>query len=153
MSRNEKNCRCLWIFFLPVWYLQWKIHSIRWKIWVGEIWAMGYTRTHRKSGEGCDDSVKWNQLWGNKKSKEKLKLSMVNFVSQRYIQTAISEVDIRLNLRALKNSMLHKNHIFRCMGKIFCVEFKRYPLKFHTKYLTHTLKDVHFICEWKSKSS
>ena len=25
------------------------------------------------------------------------------------------------------------------MGKIFCVEFQRYPLKFHTKYLTHTL--------------
>ena len=28
------------------------------------------------------------------------------------------------------------------MGKIFCVEFQRVPLKFHTKYLTHTLKDV-----------
>ena len=35
--------------------------------------------------------------------------------------------------------------IFQCMGKIFCVEFQRFPLKFHTKYLTHTLKDVHFI--------
>ena len=31
------------------------------------------------------------------------------------------------------------------MGKIFCVEFQRVPLKFHTKYLTHTLKDVDFI--------
>ena len=50
-----------------------------------------------------------------------------------------------LNLRALKMSMLHKNHIFQCMGKIFCVEFQRVPLKFHTKYLTHTLKDVDFI--------
>ena len=28
------------------------------------------------------------------------------------------------------------------MGKIFCMEFQRYPLKFHTKYLTHTLKDM-----------
>ena len=28
------------------------------------------------------------------------------------------------------------------MGKIFCVEFQRVPLKFHTKYLTHTLKDA-----------
>ena len=45
-----------------------------------------------------------------------------------------------LNLRALKISKLHKNYIFQCMGKIFCVEFL--PLKFHTKYLTHTLKDV-----------
>ena len=41
--------------------------------------------------------------------------------------------------------MLYKNRIFQCMGKIFCVEFQRYPLKFHSKYLTHTLKDVHFI--------
>ena len=34
------------------------------------------------------------------------------------------------------------------MGKIFCVEFQRYPLKFHTKYLTHTLKDMIFIQHW-----
>ena len=25
------------------------------------------------------------------------------------------------------------------MGNIFCVEFQRFPLKFHTKYLTHSL--------------
>ena len=50
-----------------------------------------------------------------------------------------------LNLRALKISMLYKKHIFQCMGEIFCVEFQRVPLKFHTKYLTHTLKDVDFI--------
>ena len=47
-----------------------------------------------------------------------------------------------VNLRACKFSSLHTNRIFQCMGKIFCVEFQRYPLKFHTKYLTHTLKDV-----------
>ena len=58
-----------------------------------------------------------------------------------------------LNLRALKISMLFKNHIFQCMGKIFCVEFQRVPLKFHTKYLTHTLKDVDFIHRWTFKSS
>ena len=28
-----------------------------------------------------------------------------------------------LNQRALKISMLYKNRIFQCMGKIFCVEF------------------------------
>ena len=28
------------------------------------------------------------------------------------------------------------------MGKIFCVEFQRYHLKFHTNYLAHTLKDM-----------
>ena len=51
--------------------------------------------------------------------------------------------------------MLYENHIFQCMGKIFRVEFQRVPLKFHTKYLTHTytkylthkLKDLDFIEE------
>ena len=50
-----------------------------------------------------------------------------------------------LNPRALKISMLYENRLFHCLGEIFCVEFQREPLKFHTKYLTHTLKDVHFI--------
>ena len=36
-------------------------------------------------------------------------------------------------------------HIFQCMGKIYCVEFQRVPLKFHSKYLTHVLEDM--ICE------
>ena len=58
-----------------------------------------------------------------------------------------------LNLRSLKILMLYKKHIFQCMGMIFCVEFQRFPLKFHTKYLTHTLKDVDFIHRWKFKSS
>ena len=53
-----------------------------------------------------------------------------------------------LNLRALKISMLYKkNHIFQCMGKIFCVEFQRVPLKFHTIYLAHTLKNVDFYAQ------
>ena len=50
-----------------------------------------------------------------------------------------------LNVRALKISIFDKNHTFRCMGGVFCVEIQRVPLKFHTKYLTHTLKDVDFI--------
>ena len=58
-----------------------------------------------------------------------------------------------LNLRALKISMLYKNHIFQCMSMIFCVEFQGLPLKFHTKYHTHTLKDVDFIRRWQFKSS
>ena len=32
-----------------------------------------------------------------------------------------------LNLRALKILILYKNHIFQCMGRIFCVEFQRVP--------------------------
>ena len=50
-----------------------------------------------------------------------------------------------LILRAFKILTMYKTHIFQCMRKIFCVEFQRYPLKFHTKYLTHTLKDVYLI--------
>ena len=50
-----------------------------------------------------------------------------------------------LNLRALEFSHVNKIHIFQCMGKIFCVEFQRVPLKFHTKYLIHTLKDNIFM--------
>ena len=58
-----------------------------------------------------------------------------------------------LNLRPLKISPVDKMHIFRCMGKIFCVEFQRGPLKFHTKYLTHKLKDAIFRQRWHFKSS
>ena len=58
-----------------------------------------------------------------------------------------------LNLGALKLSPLIKIHIFQCMGKIFCVEFQKYPLKFHTKCLTHTLKDMILIHCWNSRSS
>ena len=47
-----------------------------------------------------------------------------------------------LNLRALKILAVNKMHIFQCLGKIFCVEFQRVPLKFHPKYLTPTLKDT-----------
>ena len=39
------------------------------------------------------------------------------------------------------------------MGQIFCVQFQREPLKFHTKYLTHTLKETIFIQYWKFRRS
>ena len=58
-----------------------------------------------------------------------------------------------LNLRSHKFSPVNKMHIFQCMGKILCVEFQRYTLKFHTKYITHTLKDMVYIQHWNSKSS
>ena len=37
-------------------------------------------------------------------------------------------------------------------GKIFWVEFQRVPLKFHPKYLTHTLKDVIYIQRWNLRA-
>ena len=52
-----------------------------------------------------------------------------------------------LNLKAFKSSHLNKICIFQCMGRILCVEFQRVDLKFHTKYLTHTLfKDMILLC-------
>ena len=56
-----------------------------------------------------------------------------------------------LNLRALKYSHVNEMHIFQCMGKRFCVQFQRVPLKFHTKYLTHILNDTIFIQHWYRK--
>ena len=58
-----------------------------------------------------------------------------------------------LNLRALKFSILYKIIIIQCMSKIFCVEFQREPLKLHTKYLSHTLKNFIFIQNLNFKSS
>ena len=59
-----------------------------------------------------------------------------------------------LNLTALKISTLYRNCIFQCMAMyergIFFVEFQRYPLKFHTKYLTHISKYVYFFRRWRA---
>ena len=52
-----------------------------------------------------------------------------------------------LNLRALKFSH------FSMYGQGICVEFQRVPLKFHTKYFTHTLKDIFFAKHINFKSS
>ena len=49
-----------------------------------------------------------------------------------------------LYLRALKFSTVDKIYIFQCVGKIFGVGFQRFTLKFHTDYLTHTLKYMIF---------
>ena len=50
-----------------------------------------------------------------------------------------------LNVWDLKIWPFYNIHIFQRMGKIFCVEFQRVPLKFYTKYLAHTPKAMHFI--------
>ena len=47
-----------------------------------------------------------------------------------------------INLRALKFSPMIKIYISQYMDKIFCVEFQKVPLKFHKRYLAHTLKDT-----------
>ena len=39
-----------------------------------------------------------------------------------------------VNLGACKILLINKLHIFQCIGKTFCAEFQRFPLKFCTKY-------------------
>ena len=45
-----------------------------------------------------------------------------------------------------------KIDILRCMCSKFCVKFQRAPLKFHTKFWTHTSKNINFtdlyFCMW-----
>ena len=64
---------------------------------------------------------------------------------------AFKNADVLLNLRAPNITTLYKNNIFQCVGKVYCAEFQKYPLRFHTKYLTHTLKDVYCIHRWQFK--
>ena len=52
-----------------------------------------------------------------------------------------------------RKSFSNKLHIFQCMGKIFHTEFQREPLKFHTKFLTHILKEKIFIQYWQFRNS
>ena len=42
-------------------------------------------------------------------------------------------------------NIFRKRHILQCMGSKFCAKFQRAPLKFHTKFWTHTLQYMLFI--------
>ena len=70
---------------------------------------------------------------------------MMNQAVQGNVYTQVKNTSELLNLRARKFSPVNEIYIFLCMGKIFCVELQRVPLKFHTKYHTHILKDIIFI--------
>ena len=48
---------------------------------------------------------------------------------------------ITLEISQFIKLLTHREmHILRCMGSKFCVKFQRAPLKFHTKFWTHTPK-------------
>ena len=60
-------------------------------------------------------------------------------------------VSLRLMTSQFKDIVTHrqknensKMQILRCMGSKFCVKFQRRPLKFHTKFVTHTPQNKHF---------
>ena len=74
-------------------------------------------------------------------------------ITKIYTGKALNRGPFQKRLQALRFSTVNKIHLFQGMGMIFCVEFQRVPLKFHTKYLTHTLKDTIFIQRWNFKSS
>ena len=47
-----------------------------------------------------------------------------------------------VNLRGFKFSTSYKNRIFQCMDHIFCLQFQKFPVKFHKKYLIRTFENV-----------
>ena len=61
---------------------------------------------------------------------------------EQYLWVAFQKRCRALKSQSIYFSPANKIVILQCNGKIFCVEFQRAPLKFHTKYLTHTLKDA-----------
>ena len=116
---------------MRVCFKHWLILSwLCWLAYVKKIWLLTFTEV-----------VAFTELW---------------FQDYLHIVTllwGISQNSYQLlNLRALKIPTLYTIRIFQCMGKISCVEFQREPLKFHTKYLTRSLKYVDYIHRWKFKS-
>ena len=83
-------------------------------------------------------SCRWD-MWGQRRGHLKNAHKLMNY-------------DL-INLTLLNFFFSINNTSFSGMGKLFCVEFQRVPLKFHTKYLAHTLKDAIFIQCWKLVSS
>ena len=49
-----------------------------------------------------------------------------------------------LKSKSSKNLVFYKNRNIQRLAKIFSVEFQRFPVKFHSKYIAYTLKGVHF---------
>ena len=49
--------------------------------------------------------------------------------------------------------ILRAHKFWTWYNKIFCAEFRRYPLKFHARYLIHTRKDAWFVEKWRFESS
>ena len=117
----------LFVAFTVRWYY-WNVNGYLWKLF---RYKMLYAQAHFTS-IACPSHGKLAPV--KKKIVYWILLRAVNGTGGRFKNTY--EL---LNLRALKFSPMNKIHIFQCMGNIFCVEFQREPLKFHTKYLTHTL--------------
>ena len=99
-----------------------------------------------------------NPLYNHNKKETQLCALFIGYIASisfEYLTNTLIEEHFEIihKFLNLKFSPCIKIHIFQCMGKIYCVEFQRVPLKFHTRYLTHTLKDMIFIQHWSFKSS
>ena len=78
-------------------------------------------------------------------------IQLSNWQCHTFWQTPASKMLV--NLGALKSSILNKVHIFQCIDEFFLCGISKGTLKFHTKYLAYTLKDMIFIQCWKFMSS
>ena len=102
----------------------------------------------KKSEDQNIDNIKMKFPHWSTMEKQSVKWSRVNIIRHGRHGGIFKNAHKLLNLRALKISTWYKNCIIQCVGKIFCVEFQWCSLKFHTKYLTHALKDfIHRITE------
>ena len=89
--------------------------------------------------------VSWHWPEENKKTRKKytidgfsgLLLTQRWYISQ-WLWGSFQDTLMRFYISELMNI----NTRIKCMCKIFYVEFQRFPLKFHTKYLTHTRKGM-----------
>ena len=54
-----------------------------------------------------------------------------------YMRASISKTRVKsYEHKSSWISIVVQNRIFQCVGKTFCVEFQKYPVKFHTRHLT-----------------
>ena len=58
--------------------------------------------------------------------------------------TKTYDVTIPRYRKSQRKITVGKMHILRCMGSKFCVKFQRAPLKFHTRFWTHSPQNMHF---------
>ena len=89
----------------------------------------------------------------------RLYIPVIGYISTNMIYTEAlrclyipqGPVSLRLMTSQFKDRNSHakihdsKMHILRCMGSKYCVKFQRCPLKFHTKFWTHTPQNMHFM--------
>ena len=73
-----------------------------------------------------------------------LYINHVNDKSTRAYLTKAYDVTIQRYHNSRAKIQGSQMHILQGIGSKFCVKFQRCPLKFHTKFWTHTPQNMHF---------